>query len=99
MRHGTSGRPGAGGGAAEANRVVLYSKPGCHLCEDMHAVVRRALAGTGVAVTERNIALNLDDYARYRHDVPVLVIDGREVARHRVTEAALVAALRASGLV
>ena len=79
--------------------MVLYSKPGCHLCEDMHAVVRRALAGTGVAVTERNITLNLDDYARYRHDVPVLVIDGREVARHRVTEAALVSALRASGLV
>ncbi len=98
MSRGSPSEPGAAGAAAEADRVVLYSKPGCHLCEDMHALVCRALAGTGVAVTERNIALNLDDYARYRHDIPVLAIDGREVARHRITEAALVSALRVAGI-
>jgi hypothetical protein len=79
-------------------RVVLYGKPGCHLCEDMHTLVRQALRGTGVRVAERNIALNLDDFVRYRHDIPVLAIDGREVARHRVTEEALFSALRGAGI-
>ena len=79
-------------------RVVLYSKPGCHLCEDMHAQLRHALRGTGVDVAERNISHNLDDFVRYQHDIPVLAIDGREVARHRVTEEALVSALRVAGI-
>ena len=32
------------------------------------------------------------------HDIPVLAIDGHEVARHRVTEEALVSALRVAGI-
>jgi hypothetical protein len=81
-----------------ATRVVLYSKPGCHLCEDMHAQVRRALGGTGISVAERNITQNLDDFVRYQNDIPVLAIDGREVARHRISEEALVSALRVAGI-
>lgn len=100
MRQASSSEPGGAGQERppEPARVVLYSKPGCHLCDDMRALVRRALAGTGITVTERNIALSLDDYARYRHDIPVLTIDGREVARHRITESALILALRAAGI-
>ena len=79
-------------------RVLLYTKPGCHLCDDMLDMLRVALRGTGIAVAERNIALDLDDYERYKHDIPVLMIDGREVARHRITEPTLVAALREAGL-
>ncbi|MEO8095677.1 MAG: glutaredoxin family protein [Pseudolysinimonas sp.] len=81
-----------------AARILVYTKPGCHLCDDMLDVVHAALRGTGVAVEERNIALDLDDYERHKHDIPVLMIDGREVARHRITEAALGAALRTAGL-
>jgi len=79
-------------------RVMLYTKPGCHLCEDMRDLLHAVLRGTGTAVSERNIALDLDDYERYKHDIPVLMIDGREVARHRMSETALVAALREAGL-
>lgn len=74
-------------------RVVLYTKPGCHLCEDMLDVVRPALRAAGLTLEERDITASLDDYLRYRYDVPVLVIDGREVARHRITASALSAAL------
>jgi glutaredoxin len=81
-----------------ASRVLLYTKPGCHLCDDMLDLLHAALHGTGVAVAERNIALDLDDYERYKHDIPVLMIDGREVARHRIAEPALMAALRDAGL-
>lgn len=81
-----------------APRILLYTKPGCHLCDDMLDQLRAALRGTGIAVAERNIALDLDDYERYKHDIPVLTIDGREVARHRLTAPTLMAALHAAGL-
>jgi glutaredoxin len=81
-----------------AARLLVYTKPGCHLCDDMLDLLRAALGGSGVEVHERNIALNLDDYERYKHDIPVLTIDGREVARHRITEPALLAALHQAGL-
>lgn len=81
-----------------AGRVVLYLKPGCHLCDDLHDQLRAALRGSGVVVTERNIAADLDDYERYKHAIPVLVIDGREVARHRIDDDGLRAALEAAGL-
>lgn len=79
-------------------RLVMYTKPGCHLCEDMLDVVRRALRGRSAGLEERNITLNLDDYHRYKHDIPVLLVDGREVARHRITDEALAAALHAAGI-
>lgn len=79
-------------------RVVLFTKPGCHLCEDMRDLLQELLRGRGVDVTERNIALSLDDFERYKHDIPVLMIDGREVARHRISSQALAEALRDAGL-
>jgi glutaredoxin len=79
-------------------RVLMFTKPGCHLCDDMRDLLHAALRGSEVAVVERNIAEDLDDFQRYKHDIPVLMIDGREVARHRVTEATLVSALRDAGL-
>lgn len=84
--------------AMTAGRVVLFSKPGCHLCEDMRDLLQEMLRGSGVDVTERNIALSLVDFERYKHDIPVLMIDGREVARHRISGEALAVALRDAGL-
>jgi hypothetical protein len=81
-----------------AARVVLFGKPGCHLCEDMYAVVRSALQGTGVAVIEHDITRDLETFMRFRHDIPVLHVDGREVARHRVAEPDLLASLRNAGI-
>jgi glutaredoxin len=79
-------------------RILVYTKPGCHLCDDMLDLLRVTLRGSGGSVTERNIALDLDDFERYKDDIPVLVIDGREVARHRISEPALHAALDAAGI-
>lgn len=80
------------------SRILIYTKPGCHLCDDMLDLLHAALRGSGVEVTERNIARDLDDFERYKHDIPVLVIDGHEVARHRISEPVLHAALSAAGI-
>lgn len=80
------------------SRIVLYTKPGCHLCDDMRDQLTAALRGSAERVQYVDIAADLDVYMRYRHDIPVLLIDGREVARHRITDTALTAALGAAGL-
>jgi hypothetical protein len=75
-------------------RLVLYAKPGCHLCDEMRALVDDVLAGSGVAVREVDITQDAALFERFRYDIPVLEVDGREIARHRVAEPALVKALR-----
>jgi len=80
------------GGAMPTPRVVLYTKPGCHLCEDMRDQLDAALRGSAEPVHAVDIAGDLDLYMRYRHDIPVLVID------HRISDVALTKALAAAGL-
>lgn len=80
-------------------RIVLYTKPGCHLCDDMRDQLAAALRGADTPVQYVDIAGDLDVYMRYRYDIPVLLVDGREVARHRITDETLRGALLAAGLV
>ena len=84
-------------------RITIYSRPGCHLCEAMKAVVERAVRGGSVAATidEVDISQDTDLQARYGVEIPVLVVDGMKTAKYRVTEAdvrrMLIARSRASG--
>ncbi len=84
--------------AMSSPRVVLYTKPGCHLCDDMRDQLDAALRGSVEPVHAVDIAGDLHLYMRFRYDIPVLVIDGREVARHRISDVALSEALAAAGL-
>ena len=55
-------------------RLVLYSKPGCHLCEH----VKTELARYDVDLEERDITTNSDWAARFQYLIPVLESpDGR----------------------
>ena len=71
-------------------RVTIYSKPDCHLCDEMKAIVHRVLDGDAhTSIEEIDIS---DDSAlvdRYGLEIPVLVIDGTKVAKYRVSEAEL----------
>lgn len=84
--------------AMSSPRVVLYTKPGCHLCDDMRDQLDAALRGSVEPVHAVDIAGDLHLYMRFRYDIPVLVIDGREIARHRISDVALSEALAAAGL-
>jgi hypothetical protein len=74
--------------------LVLVGKPGCHLCEVMHAVVAPVAAELGFTLAERDLRSDPELDALYRHDIPVLLLGGREVARHRVSAEDLRARLR-----
>ena len=67
--------------------LLIYSKPDCHLCNEMKTVVKH-VAGSraGVTVTEIDITTDPMLVDRYGLEIPVLMIDGRKVAKYRITE-------------
>jgi hypothetical protein len=74
-------------------RVTLYSKPGCHLCDDARVVIERVCADLGESYDEISI---LDDPAlmeRYGEEIPVTLVDGKQHDFWRVSEERLRAAL------
>ena len=58
------------------DRVLLLSRPGCHLCEEARAVIARVTAELGVGWTERDITASQDDLAQYADMIPVTFVDG-----------------------
>jgi hypothetical protein len=64
--------------------VTLYSRPGCHLCDEAKAQIAPLLKEFGARVTEINIDEDPELRARYDYDVPVILLGARKVAKHRV---------------
>ena len=68
--------------------LTLYSRPGCHLCDDMKATVdrvSRSMPGS-ITVDEVDISTDRELEARYGLEIPVLLVNGRKAAKVRVTE-------------
>jgi glutaredoxin len=66
------------------NRITLYTRPGCHLCEvavEALAVIR---AETGVGWDEVSIDGDPELLAEYADRIPVIMLDGREHGYWRV---------------
>jgi glutaredoxin len=61
-------------------QVVVYSRPGCHLCEEAIAL----LAEYGLSAREVNIDEDSRLLAEYNTCIPVVEIDGKERFRGRV---------------
>ena len=76
--------------------LTLYSRPGCHLCDDMKAVITRVASELplAIALEEIDISTDADLEARYGVEIPVLLLDGRKVAKYRVTEMELTRMLK-----
>ena len=76
-----------------SDRVVVLTKPGCHLCEDACAAVARVAAEVGVGWHEQDISDDAELTARWGEYVPVIVVDGEVHDWFRVREDRLRAAL------
>jgi len=66
--------------------LVLYSKPGCHLCDEMKHVVDRVGSRIPFTLKVVDISTDRDLQAVAFQQVPVLEIDGRKVAKYRISE-------------
>ena len=77
--------------------ITIYSRPGCHLCEEMKAVVERAVRMSGVPATIEEIDISTDPAleARYGVEIPVLCVDGKKAAKYRIAEDAVLKILDA----
>ncbi len=69
---------------ADKAQLVLYTKPGCHLCDEMKREMQRAGCAELYALAEVNIETDSDLLKQYRYEIPVLLIDGVEAFRHRL---------------
>lgn len=68
------------------SRVLLFGKPGCHLCDEAREVVARVCDELGVAWEERSILDDPELQRRYGEQIPVTVVDGRQHDFWRVDE-------------
>ena len=66
--------------------VVLYGRPGCHLCDDARAIVERVRAELPFALVERDIEQDDALHKRYLERIPVLALDGEELFEFFVDE-------------
>lgn len=74
---------------------MLYTRAGCHLCDEMRAGLAGLRQRLGFTLVEQDVGWDGELAERYGRSVPVLVLDGREVCRHILDAASLTAALAA----
>jgi len=61
---------------ATQRQVILYSRPGCHLCDDAAELLEQLAQRIPIAVVEVNILGDIALYERYKHSIPVIVLAG-----------------------
>ena len=64
--------------------VIIYSRPGCHLCDEAKAAIENSGLTDRFTLEEINIESDPELLRKYKYDIPVITIDGVEAFRHRV---------------
>ena len=67
--------------------VIVYSRPGCHLCDEAKQAIEGAGCQNEYTLEEINIESDPDLLRRFQYDIPVVTINGVEAFRHRLTAA------------
>jgi glutaredoxin len=79
----------------EPIRIDIYSRPGCHLCDEAKAVVEPLREHYAMVLRTINVESNADLESRYGSEIPVVFLNGEEAFRHRVDRAELERKLKA----
>jgi glutaredoxin len=74
-------------------RVVLYGKPGCHLCEEARRIVAEVCAALGEEFREVDITGDASLLRRFGDEIPVTFVDGAQHDFWRVDPERLTRAL------
>ena len=70
--------------ATGPHEVTLYTRPGCHLCEEAKSAIAPLLSECVAVLREVNIEGDTVLEERYGLDIPVIFIGSRKAAKHRV---------------
>jgi len=76
--------------------LTIYTRPGCHLCDDMKAVIKRVAQASPQPVTLEEIDISSDPELerRYGEEIPVLLLANRKIAKYRIADRDLTRMLR-----
>ncbi len=74
--------------------ITLYTKPNCSLCDQALEQIEWARRECAFELLEINILSDPALYERYKHEIPVVLLNGQEVFRHRLTCEGLLEKLR-----
>ena len=79
------------GGGRQVIALTLYSRPGCHLCDEMKAVINRVAESTPLQLEEIDISTSHELEERYGLEIPVLMVEGKKAAKYRIARGGIAA--------
>lgn len=71
------------------SELTVYSRPGCHLCEEAMAELRGLQGELGFELCEVDITSDDALHRAYFERIPVIALDGEELFDHFVQEQVL----------
>jgi glutaredoxin len=77
-------------------RITLYTRPGCHLCDDAKTALKDIAERTGESWREINVETDIELEREYGERLPVIMLDGKEHGYFRVEPDRLLRDLNAS---
>ena len=77
--------------------LTLYTRPGCHLCEEAERTLRRVCAEIAVELRVCDIEADEALHRAYLERIPVVALDGEELFEYHVDAEALRARLALGG--
>jgi len=66
--------------------IVIYSRPGCHLCDDAKAVIEKVRSRYSFILKQINIESDPALEQAYGTEIPVITINGNKAFKYRVDE-------------
>ena len=74
--------------------VVVYSKPGCCLCDEVKSQLSNLQQTHGFEWREVNILEDPQAYAQFKEEIPVVFVGGRKAFKYRLDERAFLRRLQ-----
>lgn len=74
--------------ADPACKITFFTKPDCTLCDGAMYVIKRVRTTVAFEIESVDITAPGNErwFEAYRHDIPVVHLNGTEIFRHRVGE-------------
>jgi glutaredoxin len=66
--------------------VTIYSRPGCHLCDEMKALVHKVARTIPLTLEDIDIFGDDELEERYGLEIPVLFVAGKRITNGRIRE-------------
>ena len=70
-------------------QIEIYSRPGCHLCDEAKEIVERVRGRISFALSVINIETDPELEKMYGEQIPVVFINGNKAVKYHVNEAEL----------